>query len=206
MKNPVNSVLRMLDFQWFNSEPTPEEQINRIEETLTQALSRRQSARQELKQERRKARLERSRAEDRLDDDDLTGEDLTELRHHIRGQEEIIQEHQSRIETLTTQITAIRKRFPKLRILRTDIELMKELRADTSWQEDVDQLMQTLQTEDPVNGSANSELNSLLDTVDHISDTAQTPTSASPSFTAEFDETEDNHDHDHEHETTHPSR
>lgn len=167
----------MTVFDRFTSDPTPEDHIDRIEETLNGALSRRQGVREELKHKRRKARLERSRAEQQLEG--ATGERLTELRQHIDSQDEIIQEYQDRIETLTDQITAIRKRFPKLRVLRTDLELMKDLREDTSWQDEVDKVMRKLQTEDPVNGSADSELNTLLGTVDHmVNDTADTTPTA----------------------------
>jgi|APHM01.1.fsa_nt_gi hypothetical protein len=196
MNNLVTQIMTMFDR--FKPDPTPEDHINRIEKTLESALSRRQSVREELKNKRRKARLERRRAEEQLDT--ATGERLTELRQHIDSQDQIIQEYQDRVETLTNQITAIRKRFPKLRVLRTDIELMKDLREDTSWQDDVENVMRKLQTEDPVSGSADSELNTLLGTVDYMIDDTDntTPTDVkTPTLNDEIDESETYEDEQH---------
>jgi len=147
-------------------EPTPMDRIESIESTLTSALSLRKSIREDLKKKKRRAVRDRNRAEQMLDN--ASGNQATELQTVIDSKEQIISEYRDRIDGLTQQITAIQKRSPRLDVIKTDIKLLTDLEEEDSWQETVDELIDDLQTEDPVNGTAGSELNALLGEIDQM--------------------------------------
>ena len=151
---------------------TPLNRIEEIEATLCKARDRRQSKRSELKRKKRREVRERKRAEGQLNT--VSGSRATELQTHIKSKQQIIKEYDDRIEGLTEQITAIQTRFPRLEVIKTDIELLSDLQDDISWQETVDNLLDHLRTEDPVEASAGSELNSLLSEIDEMAEVGKT--------------------------------
>jgi DNA repair exonuclease SbcCD ATPase subunit len=199
----MNLFITMRNMFTNDNSPTPQDRIEQIEETLNNARDSRQDIRQELKRKKRSAVRERDRAEEQLDT--ASGSRATELRTHINSKEQIIDEYQDRIEALTSQITAIQKRFPRLEVIKTDIELLSDLQDDISWQETVDELLDELRTEDPVSASAGSELNSLLAEIDELAEVGKThaDTSVSTITPEEFNANEDDQSAEEESEDDH---
>jgi chromosome segregation ATPase len=179
-----------------DSEPSPHDRIAEIETTLKSAVSRRKDVRRDLKSKKRDAVRDRNRAESQLDN--ASGSRAEELQAFIEGREAMIQEYQDRIKALTSQITAIQKRFPRLEILKTDIELLADLHEDDSWQEHVDALIDEIRTEDPVSGTADSELNALLDEIDQMLDQDTSTAQVAPVDVDNFGVTDDHEEDDHE--------
>lgn len=176
------------------SETTPKDRIDSIEATLNSALSLRKSIREDLKKKKRRAVRERNRSEQLLDG--ASGHQATELQTMIESKEQIISEYRDRIEGLTQQITAIQKRFPRLDVIKTDIELLSDLQEEESWQETVDGLIDALQTEDPVKGTAGSELNALLGEIDQMLEMGGADVGTNPVSHIAPEDLTDTEDHD----------
>lgn len=182
MQDKLDTVMSRLPFgnREPESGPDPDEIIDRLESTLNDALERRQDIRRELRQELRKYRIARKQAEAEMgtsadEDIELTG-------HRVEGYEEVIDELRNRIKALNQQIVAIEKRMPTLQVLRTDVELMRRLQGEETVQDDVQELMKELNGESPREASADTQLQSLLQSIDSMASQSGTGVPASPTF------------------------
>lgn len=182
MQDKFDTVMSRLPFGNREPEggPDPDKIIDRLESTLNDALERRQDIRRELRQELRKYRIARKQAEAEMgtsadEDIELTG-------HRVEGYEEVIDELRNRIKALNQQIVAIEKRIPTLQVLRTDVELMRRLQGEETVQDDVQELMKELNGESPREASADTQLQSLLQSIDSMASQGGTGVPASPTF------------------------
>jgi chromosome segregation ATPase len=159
-----------------NGEQSAIETIDELEETLKSALERRIEVRRDLKQKLREAKIQRSRAERRMSN---SSSDIELAAGAVDAKDEVIEAYRSRIKSLNEQITAIRKRMPTLEVLRTDVELLRELETDSDWRSQIDALLDELNADDPMSGStADAQLETLLTSIDDMVADASSATEA----------------------------